>query len=203
MEVRDVFQMRKEGRVEEAYAAIRPMYAQHQGRYTTLCMFWVAHDVMQLRLDGRVDEAYKIFKSLCRLYPKLDDADHQMLRALLGDAVSLSRVSSAFSMTGFLSWVKFGELPATFWQRGEGEARKYPSLAERLLSRAYNELRATPTVDNALRFLPLFQVMMQRLPRSRNTQLYQAKLYNIMGEHDKATEIYNRLKIKRSAPPRH
>ena len=40
--VKDIFDMRKQGRIEEAYDAIRPMYAQHKGRYTTLCMFWTA-----------------------------------------------------------------------------------------------------------------------------------------------------------------
>ena len=43
MEVRDVFELRKQGKIEEAYNAIRPMYAAHKGHYTTIAMFWIAH----------------------------------------------------------------------------------------------------------------------------------------------------------------
>lgn len=39
MTVKEIFELRKQGRIEEAYEAIRPMYAAHRGRYTTLCMF--------------------------------------------------------------------------------------------------------------------------------------------------------------------
>ena len=42
MTVKEVFELRKQGKIEEAYEAIRPMFAVHQGKYTTLCMFWTA-----------------------------------------------------------------------------------------------------------------------------------------------------------------
>ena len=42
MTVKEVFDLRKQGKIEEAYEAIRPMFAVHQGKYTTLCMFWTA-----------------------------------------------------------------------------------------------------------------------------------------------------------------
>ena len=41
MTVKEIFELRKQGRIEEAYEAIRPIYATHKGRYTTLCMMWV------------------------------------------------------------------------------------------------------------------------------------------------------------------
>lgn len=76
MTVREIFELRKQGRVEEAYEAIRPMYASHKGKYTTLCMFWTAHDVLKLRLEqGRIDEARKIYQALQRLLPNLEDRD--------------------------------------------------------------------------------------------------------------------------------
>ena len=47
MEVRDVFELRKEGRVEEAYRAISEIYAHHQGPHTNLCMFWCSSDMLR------------------------------------------------------------------------------------------------------------------------------------------------------------
>lgn len=70
MTVKEIFALRKQGKIEDAYEAIRPMYAAHKGKYTTLCMFWVASDVFKLRLEQkRGDEAEKIYRALERLLP--------------------------------------------------------------------------------------------------------------------------------------
>ena len=74
MTVKDIFALRKQGKIEEAYEAIRPIYREHKGKFTTLCMFWVASDVFKLRLEQkRVEEAEKIYKALQRLIPLIED----------------------------------------------------------------------------------------------------------------------------------
>ena len=74
MTVQDIFALRKQGNIEEAYDAIRPIYREHKGKYTTLCMFWTAADVFKLRLEQkRVEEAEKIYKALQRLVPSIED----------------------------------------------------------------------------------------------------------------------------------
>lgn len=74
MTVKEIFELRKQGRIEEAYEAIRPIYATHKGRYTTLCMMWVGADMFKLRIEqGRVDEAEKIYLALQRLIPSIED----------------------------------------------------------------------------------------------------------------------------------
>lgn len=83
MTVKEIFELRKEGRVEEAYNAILPIYRVHHGKYTSLAMFWCGVDMMNLLLGKAVDgseeslnalqEAEKIYLSLQRLAPKLYD----------------------------------------------------------------------------------------------------------------------------------
>jgi len=76
MEVRDIFELRKEGKVEEAYDLIREKYKTYHGYHTTLCMFWCASDVLQLRVEeGRMDEAKQIYKALERMIPNMRDDD--------------------------------------------------------------------------------------------------------------------------------
>ena len=78
MTVKDIFALRKQGKIEEAYEAIRPIYKEHKGKYTTLCMFWTAADVFKLRLDQkRVEEAEKIYWALERLVPSIEDDEKQ------------------------------------------------------------------------------------------------------------------------------
>ena len=70
MTVKEIFDLRKQGKIEEAYEAIRPMYAAHKGHYTSLCMFWTASDIFKKRLDeGRIDEARQIYQAMKRMLP--------------------------------------------------------------------------------------------------------------------------------------
>lgn len=76
MNVKEIFALRKQGKIEEAYEAIRPIYREHKGRFTTLCMFWTAADVFKLRLEQkRVEEAEKIYEALRRLLPRIEEID--------------------------------------------------------------------------------------------------------------------------------
>ncbi|MBR6130596.1 MAG: MarR family transcriptional regulator, partial [Bacteroidales bacterium] len=79
MTVKDVFDLRRQGRIEEAYDAIRPMYAAHKGRYTTLCMFWTASDIFKKRLEeGRINEAAKILEALKRMQPRVEEINKDL-----------------------------------------------------------------------------------------------------------------------------
>ena len=81
MTVKEIFDLRRQGRVEEAYDAIRPMYAVHKGRYTTLCMYWTAIDILKKRLDeGRLDEADKIYMALERMLPRVEALEQELDR---------------------------------------------------------------------------------------------------------------------------
>lgn len=76
MTVKEIFELRKQGKIEEAYDAIRPLYAVHKGRYTSLCMFWTAADILKKRLrDGHIEEATEIFEALKRVLPYIKDND--------------------------------------------------------------------------------------------------------------------------------
>ncbi len=76
MEVRDIFALRKAGKIEEAYDLIREKYKTYHGHYTSLCMFWCASDVLQLRVEeGRIDEARQILLALEHMLPNLPDED--------------------------------------------------------------------------------------------------------------------------------
>jgi hypothetical protein len=103
MTVKEVFELRREGRVEEAYNAILPMYKVHHGKYTSLAMFWCAVDMMNLLLSKAVDcsetslealhEAEKIYMSLQRLCPNLYDDSGSCNQALLnmGEALDMTK----------------------------------------------------------------------------------------------------------------
>lgn len=82
MTVKDVFELRRQGRIEEAYDAIRPLYAEDKGPYTSSAMFWTATDILKKRLnEGRIDEAGKIFAALERMLPNVPDKEGMVGRS--------------------------------------------------------------------------------------------------------------------------
>ena len=213
MTVKDVFELRKQGRVEEAYEAIRPMYAVHQGHYTTICMFWCASDVLRLRLSQqRTDEALKIFQALVRLYPGMDDSKGRTGHlALLNHALELSeQAPERFSMIEFMENGGLASLDDADWKAGQvtptpeevAQGRKghpLPSTAARLVSAVHRELEANPTPEQALRCVPILQ---EALRHSRNNMHFlrlMALIYQITGEKQKAIDIYREL-LRRPHP---
>lgn len=96
MTVKEIFEMRKEGRIEEAYAAIRPMYAAHKGKYTSICMFWTASDIFKLRLEqGKTDEARQILQALRRMLPYVEDKDGKAIAFIQYATRRLSKVTTS------------------------------------------------------------------------------------------------------------
>lgn len=76
MTVREVFELRKQGLVEEAYNAARSLYAVDKGAYTSLAMFWTAVDILRKRLgEGKYYEAQKIFLALERMASTVPDKE--------------------------------------------------------------------------------------------------------------------------------
>ena len=93
--VKEVFDLRKQGRIEEAYEAIRPMYRVHKGHYTSLCMYLCARDVFNIRLaEGKIDEASKIYQALQRLVPFIDDPDGRVAKFMAETQQRISVLSA-------------------------------------------------------------------------------------------------------------
>ena len=87
--------------MEEAYNAIRPMYAVHKGKYTTLCMYLCARDVFNIRLnEGHIDEAHKIFEAIRRLVPRLEDTDGYVASFMLSAEQRLASSSASSVSSG-------------------------------------------------------------------------------------------------------
>lgn len=82
MTAKDVFELLKQGRIEEAYDAIRPLYATDKGPYTSSAMFWTATDILKKRLsENKIDEAKKIFAALERMLPNVPDKEGKTSKA--------------------------------------------------------------------------------------------------------------------------
>ena len=194
MEVRDIFKLRKEGKTEEAYAAIRPMYAIHKGRYTTICMFWVGTDMMQLRYrQRRLEEAYKIFLALLRLYPTMDDTDGRGQSALMRAALVVFDHNPKFSMLDFITKWGIDKLSEDDWTFGKANGHVVPSLGMRIVGKVFKEVTGNPTVDMALKAAPILAESLKHSPYNMNNQRYKAIIYKITGKTDKAINIYRHL----------
>ena len=221
MTVKEVFDLRKQGRIEEAYEAIRPMYAVHKGKYTTLCMFWTASDILKKRLkEKRTDEAVMIFRALLRILPNIDDSDRKAHTAIYREAVMLAKEQTddagrrqqtkhaatdseqprpTFSMLDFLEQLNVEDLNEEDWKATnvaptDGQpGHPIPSVAQQMLTCAFHEIQQHPDVDNALKAMPLLQEAVRRHPYDKNNLRHIAVVYTIMGENEKAVGTYRQL----------
>lgn len=198
MDVKDVFELRRQGRTEDAYAAILPLYAAHKGHYTTIAMFWVGVDMMRLRYQQRrLEEAYKIFKSLMRLYPTMKDTDLKGQSAMMRAAIQVFEHHNSFSILDFITHWDITRLTEDDWKGTQHEGFVTPSTGMRIVGKVFKEVAANPTVDMALRAAPILAEALKHSPYNRDNQRYKAIIYQIMGKKDKAINIYRHL-ISRS-----
>ena len=195
MTVKEVFELRKQGKIEEAYAAILPMYASHKGKYTTLCMFWTASDILKKRIEEkRVEDAEQIFKALLRLLPSIDDSDGKAHSAVLNDALRIDEASAKFSMLDFIDNFGADKLTDGDWEGATSEKGfKLPSTAQRILTRCFHELREKLTAEQALKMMPLLQATISRNPYNKHNRRYMAVVYSIMGKREKAVALYRQM----------
>lgn len=198
MDVKDVFELRRQGRTEDAYAAILPLYAAHKGHYTTIAMFWVGVDMMRLRYQQRrLEEAYKIFKSLMRLYPTMKDTDLKGQSAMMRAAIQVFEHNNSFSILDFITHWDITRLTDDDWKGTQHEGFMTPSTGMRIVGKVFKEVAANPTVDMALRAAPILAETLKHSPYNRDNQRYKAIIYQIMGKKDKAINVYRHL-ISRS-----
>ena len=137
MTVKEIFDLRKQGRIEEAYDAIRPLYAQHKGRYTTLCMFWTAADVFKLRLEQRrYDEAEKILEALKRMLPHVEAINKELDTQHAAPATDKPK----------LPW------ETSDLQKTNGSASAFLASAIRRLKKISSSRAASDTIEKSTKF---------------------------------------------------
>ena len=84
MTIKKVYDLRRQGRLEEAYDAIRSLYAGDKSPHASLAMFWTAVDVLRARVeDGHTDDARKILSALERMLPNVPDKDGNVQDAFI------------------------------------------------------------------------------------------------------------------------
>ena len=131
MEVRDIFELRREGRTEEAYRAILQIYAIHQGPHTNLCMFWCTNDLFKLRVkEKRIEDARKLLYQLTQLYSHIDDRLFMGNRAIVNAALTLDKNIDNFNLVYFMPY--FNRMPESDWQPYVAQGHPVPSLGQQL-----------------------------------------------------------------------
>ena len=195
MEVKDVFALRAEGRVEEAYKAIVPMYKVHQGHYTTICMFRCGVDMAKLHLTrSETKEAERIMASLQRLYPTMDDKDHSAHQALLNLALQLAKTETeAFSFAQFMDWWGADNLIEDDWKAGESNGHPLPARGQKIATLLFHEARKSDSEQTRRQALTFISTALQHLPRNRNLQRAKAWLLAATGDKEQAVSEYRRL----------
>lgn len=215
MTVQEIFELRKSGRIEEAYTSILPLYKFHHGHYTTLCMFWTAADIAIVRIEsGNLSEAIKIMKSLRNIYPQIDDKDKSAKRKLLNIALKLFDKQKntfkdnkesvlKFSLFEFIEWWDMKNLTVEDWRAQKIDNHYIQPFALKIISRLFSELTLTPqnnNTDNIKKLLLYIDEGLKFNPSQKNLLRYKAQVLIKLNDKEAASSIYKSL-ISKSREP--
>lgn len=191
MEVRDIFALRKEGKLEEAYEAISRIYAVHRGPHTNLCMFWCTNDILKLRLGMRkVEEARRLLYQLLKLYPQTEDRLMQGNRAIISAALKMDRIVENFNLIYFMPY--FNRMTDADWQPYVYNGHPVPSLGQQVVNHL---LRDLPNRDAEYinQIADLFRVAMRKSPYYVENLRHLAQMHTLLGQTDKAVDVYKKV----------
>lgn len=193
MTVKEVFALRKQGRIEEAYQTIVPMYKVHHGHYTTICMFWCGADMAKLHIERKEHkEAERILESLRRLYPSLEDKDHSARQTLLNLALQIAG-TEGFSFAEFFGWWGADNLTDEDWQTGESNGHPLPSRGQKIATLLFHEARQSESQETKQQALAFVGTALTHHPRNRNLQRAKAMLLAQTGDKQQAIAVYRQL----------
>ena len=193
MTVKEVFELRKQGKVEEAYQAIVPMYKVHHGHYTSICMFWCGADMAKLHIERKEQkEAERILESLRRLYPTLDDKDNSARQTLLNLAIQISGAEN-FSFAEFIGWWGAEHLTDEDWKTGESNGHPLPSRGQKIATLLFHEARQSESQETKQQALAFIETVLTHHPRNRNLLRAKAMLLAQTGDNRQAITIYRQL----------
>lgn len=127
MTIKDTFELRKQGRPEEAYEAARQIYAVDKGPEATAAMFWTAVDILHRRIaDGQREDASKILRALQRLLQNMSNHDelvrneYEKCVQLLNNNDSDGNKGAEYSVAGHTLTGIWGEELAAEYLRNSG-----------------------------------------------------------------------------------
>ena len=195
MTVKEVFELRKQGKIEEAYQAIVPMYKVHHGHYTSICMFWCGADMAKLHIERKEPKkAERILESLRRLYPSLDDKDQSARQTLLNLAIQIAGIGADnFSFVEFFGWWGAEHLTDEDWKAGESNGHPLPSRGQKIATLLFREARQSESQQTKQQALAFFETALTHHPRNRNLLRAKAMLLAQTGDKRQAITVYRQL----------
>lgn len=194
MEVRDIFAMRKDGKVEEAYKAIREIYATHHGPHTNLCMFWCCSDMLKLYVkEKNAKAARRMLGQMVKIYPTIDDNDYRAARAISKGALAMDKLVEDFNLVYFMDM--FNKLTDEDWKPYIVNNHQVPSLGQQIANHLLKDI-PNRDEDYLLKVMDLFRIAMQKAPRYKLNLRHYAQLHSRLGNSDKAIETYKKLLLR-------
>lgn len=195
MTVKEIFELRKQGKVQEAWQGIQPLYAEHQGHYTTLAMFWTTHDMAALFIKNQqTDQARKLLFQLTKIYPNIDDKDHKAVSAIVSCALKLDDLIKNFNLIYFLPY--FQIVADTEWKNQKINGHYVESLPQRVVNHLFRNIEERATEEYIRQVMPLFSAALQHNPKNRNNLMTYARLSFMNGEEEKGKETLRHLALK-------
>ena len=125
MTPKEIFELRKLGRIEEAYDSARILYHNDKGPYASSAMFWTAVDMLKMKVsENSIDYAKQIYLALEQLLTNVKDENgimHETLKRC-HDLLQKGEVRKEMDENGpaHLQLGAWGELLAAAYLREKG-----------------------------------------------------------------------------------
>lgn len=195
MTVQDIFNLRKEGKTDEAWEAIQPMFAVHKGHYTSLAYFWLASDKLKTAVAAKdASAARRLLFSMTQAYPYIEDKDGRGCQAIIFGSLHMDDLTEQFNLAYFMPY--FRKLTKDDWYAQKVDDHWVPSLGQRVVAHLFRKIEDRNNLDYVSSVVPMLRTSLLYHPKDLNNLRILARLYFIAKESEKGEEILRTIIAK-------
>lgn len=195
MTVQDIFNLRKEGHIDEAWEAIQPMYAVHQGKHTTLAYFWTASDKLKQAAEAKDGEgARRLLAAMVKAYPNIEDGDLRANYAIIKGALRVDDLLQQFNLAYFMPY--FSRLKDEDWKATKVDDHWVPALGQRIVVHLFRDLEDRDDAHYVEAIMPMLETALHHNPNDKNNLRILARIYRMINKQDDAEKVLRRIILK-------
>lgn len=192
MTVQDIFNLRKEGHIDEAWTEIQPLFAEHKGKHTTLAYFWTASDKLKQAAEAKDAEgARKLLFAMVTAYPYLDDRDLRATYAIVKASLRVDELVEQFNLAYFMPF--FSRLKDDDWKATKVDDHWVPALGERIVAHLFRGIEDRQDPHYVEQVKPLLAKALTLNPNDKNNQRFLARLYLMEDNTPQAEKVLRRI----------
>jgi len=200
--VSKAYSLGKEHRIDEAYETLRPYLERDEvPTYFSQPAGWTLYRYVKEKLSTLLPQQgrsiFGYYLNFCSHKPDMVHS-YMLVLAMMYTKLHMQEFPFVdFCRSWNLDSLRDEDYVSTEGKGADGKPVVFQSLAIKVTTLLYKEIKSSRSPELAREFLPFFEKVLQRCPDYEFTSLYIANLHALQGDKDTAIDMFKQMLVRR------